>query len=581
MPLEDRFGLALSTTNDAPVADYIAAVDLMLSANAGAETLYDRALATDPDFALALIAKARLLQVQARVTEAKAAAARARALADRVTPREARHIEIVARAIDGDGPGAMTLLREHMDEYPRDGVPLSLALGVFGLFGFSGRLDHHEAQLALLETLAPHWRDDWWFLTYLGWARIELGDVARGAVEVERALDGNPRNAFAAHARAHGYYEAGDAERGAAFIESWLPGYSRAGQLHGHISWHLALFELARDNADRAREVYFDSVRPSVSAAPPLFALADAASFLWRWQIYDAGVTLGDGPEVAAHARMNFPQAGVHFADVHAALAEDAALTAERVAQSRERVAGGRQPQGPVVPELCAGVAAFATGDYAAAKERLAAAMAELPRIGGSHAQREVFEDTYIVACLRAGAPHEAAARLKMRLARRPSARDERWLALTGLKGNLSRKRAVRPGQRNFRSLGYGQRTHRRRRQEGDRRHQGSRREDDRQQAAGKRGQGRQGRGPRALGGRARQGRGARTCRRQALKRGPDTPTTIRNSGATMRLLILILLILLLVGALPTWPYSTGWGYYPSGGLGLLVLILVVVLIFG
>jgi hypothetical protein len=48
-----------------------------------------------------------------------------------------------------------------------------------------------------------------------------------------------------------------------------------------------------------------------------------------------------------------------------------------------------------------------------------------------------------------------------------------------------------------------------------------------------------------------------------------------------MRLLILILLILLLVGALPTWPYSAGWGYYPSGGLGLLVIILVVVLLIG
>jgi hypothetical protein len=48
-----------------------------------------------------------------------------------------------------------------------------------------------------------------------------------------------------------------------------------------------------------------------------------------------------------------------------------------------------------------------------------------------------------------------------------------------------------------------------------------------------------------------------------------------------MRLLILILLILLLVGALPTWPYSAGWGYYPSGGLGLLVVILVIVLLVG
>jgi hypothetical protein len=41
----------------------------------------------------------------------------------------------------------------------------------------------------------------------------------------------------------------------------------------------------------------------------------------------------------------------------------------------------------------------------------------------------------------------------------------------------------------------------------------------------------------------------------------------------------LIILIILLLGVLPTWPYSTGWGYYPSGGLGLLVLILIILLL--
>jgi hypothetical protein len=46
-----------------------------------------------------------------------------------------------------------------------------------------------------------------------------------------------------------------------------------------------------------------------------------------------------------------------------------------------------------------------------------------------------------------------------------------------------------------------------------------------------------------------------------------------------MRLILLIILILLLIGALPLWPYSGGWGYYPSGGLGLLVLIIVVLLL--
>jgi hypothetical protein len=44
---------------------------------------------------------------------------------------------------------------------------------------------------------------------------------------------------------------------------------------------------------------------------------------------------------------------------------------------------------------------------------------------------------------------------------------------------------------------------------------------------------------------------------------------------------LLIVLILLLLGALPTWPYSTGWGYYPSSGLGLVVLLLVVLLLAG
>jgi uncharacterized protein DUF3309 len=45
--------------------------------------------------------------------------------------------------------------------------------------------------------------------------------------------------------------------------------------------------------------------------------------------------------------------------------------------------------------------------------------------------------------------------------------------------------------------------------------------------------------------------------------------------------ILLIILILLLVGALPTWPYSGGWGYYPSGGFGLLLIIVIVLLVAG
>jgi hypothetical protein len=45
--------------------------------------------------------------------------------------------------------------------------------------------------------------------------------------------------------------------------------------------------------------------------------------------------------------------------------------------------------------------------------------------------------------------------------------------------------------------------------------------------------------------------------------------------------ILIVVLILLLIGSLPTWPYSTGWGYYPSSGLGLIVLIILILLLFG
>jgi hypothetical protein len=48
-----------------------------------------------------------------------------------------------------------------------------------------------------------------------------------------------------------------------------------------------------------------------------------------------------------------------------------------------------------------------------------------------------------------------------------------------------------------------------------------------------------------------------------------------------MGTILIIILILLLIGALPTWPYSSGWGYYPSGGLGLVLIVIIILLLLG
>jgi Protein of unknown function (DUF3309) len=65
---------------------------------------------------------------------------------------------------------------------------------------------------------------------------------------------------------------------------------------------------------------------------------------------------------------------------------------------------------------------------------------------------------------------------------------------------------------------------------------------------------------------------------------GPDITTKKPNdtmTGGFMATILLIVLVLILLGALPTWPYSRSWGYYPSGGLGLVIVIVLVLLLAG
>ena len=181
-----------------------------------------------------------------------------------------------------------------------------------------------------------------------------------------------------------------------------------------HLSWHLALFELARGNSERARAIYLDSIRPSVALSAPMLSLADAASFLWRWKVYGIVPEMDhEWLEVVGHARRHFPRASLAFADLHAGFAEAATQDVEGV---RSRVIGlyqladeDRLPPGRMAPALCEGAAALARGDNAEAARVLEAVLPELPRIGGSHAQREVFEDSLVLAYLRSGQPAKAA----------------------------------------------------------------------------------------------------------------------------------------------------------------------------
>jgi tetratricopeptide (TPR) repeat protein len=426
----DRYDLPLTTVSDRAAASYRDGIDRILSAWYGASDALDRAIFEDPAFALAHIARARIHQLNMESAEARAKAAHARQLAATATRRERQHVEILAAAIEGQPKVALTGAEQHLEEFPRDALVFGLLLGAFGLYAFSGRADHDTARLAICERHARHYGEDWWFLTYLGWSHTEAGNVGTGRMTIERAIALRPENGNAAHALSHALFEQGDPVAGRAFLSGWLPAHEQASFLHGHLSWHVALTALEAGDTEGALGIYKQHIRPSNSRYPPLNVFTDGASLLWRLLLAGKSGLEPYWQEVAGYGDRFFPRAGAHFADVHYALVAAAICgkTLEtRLAELEALEADGRLAPGISAIELCRGIRAFAEGDNENAIRILEPLMPAVVRIGGSHAQRELWEDTLIVACLRGGQGDKAAKLISDRLDRRPSARDQAW----------------------------------------------------------------------------------------------------------------------------------------------------------
>ena len=267
--------------------------------------------------------------------------------------------------------------------------------------------------------LARHYGDDWFFLVNLGWSHTENGNVGHGREITQRGFEARRANGNAVHALAHAMFEDGSADDADALISEWLPGYDRTGLLHGHISWHQALVRAGAGRCGararhlcRARAAEGDDRRRRSIRSPT------APRCCGGLLAYGHAVPKEIWDDAAAHAERSFPKAGIPFADMHMALVAAATGNHATVLRSgsrelEKRLADGKLAPGPVVPAICRGVLAFADGDYKACVRTLEPIAAEVVRIGGSHAQREIVEDTLLVAFMKGGegAKARAAAR--------------------------------------------------------------------------------------------------------------------------------------------------------------------------
>jgi tetratricopeptide (TPR) repeat protein len=421
--LTDRYELPLSTASTAARDDFVAGCDLALTLYPGAVEAFDRALAADPGFAMAHAGQAQVFMREGNVAAARAAQTKAKALAAALPAREASHIGFYDLVFAGRTDAATTVLHAHLAEWPRDAMVLASAVNPNGLIGASGRIGQKHQIAVLMDSLAPHYGDDFWFLAHHAMALSEDGQLAAAKPKIERSLAANLNNAHVAHGFAHICYESGEADTGRGFLSSWLTTYPRDGFFHGHLNWHLSLCELQAGNWTNALLLYRDALTLGRHSGGPQQQMSDTTAFLWRSEL--AGCPRDADAWRAMHEYANTalarPASGLadlHVILAHAVMGDDSGL-AVWAGQMADLALAGRYPSGDYLPALARGFVAFERGDFPAAIEVLAPLVRESERIGGSRAQHDLIEFTLLKAYLEAERLEEARDFLK---ARRPGA---------------------------------------------------------------------------------------------------------------------------------------------------------------
>ncbi|HEV8441258.1 MAG TPA: tetratricopeptide repeat protein [Methylomirabilota bacterium] len=426
MTIADRYGLPISTSSATAAASYQEGMDRLLSWGSGADEAFAAALVADGDFALAHAGLALWSFFLGDGQAAREAIARARQHAAGATRRERQHVEALGAIVAGETARGLALVDAHVVEFPRDALLVNQASSSIG---FGGRADREAERLAFVERLASAYGDDWWFQSALAFTYHEVGRLEESRRLSERSLEQYPANANASHNIAHVCFETSDHDEGVAFLEDWLAGYDRRAPYHCHLAWHLALFELQRGQPERALAIYDRDIADSSNAR---LTVMDGAALLWRFALYGGHrEPLPWRPLAEVATRVARP--GFVFGDIHAALAyagsgDEAAL--DRLIDGlRALDAKGHPIAGCVALPLVLGIAAFAAGDHAGALGHLEPIDGEIHRMGGSHAQWEVFEETMVVCYLRLGRHGDARRLLRRRLERRPSRQDLKWLS--------------------------------------------------------------------------------------------------------------------------------------------------------
>jgi tetratricopeptide (TPR) repeat protein len=419
--VRDALGLPVTTESAAALEAYDRGADLLFAWGRAALDHFTAATAQDPELALAHAGAAVCHFLDERFTEARAAAGRARAAAGPQSTREQGHVEAIALLVTGKTSDAEQAMRAHLAAYPRDLVVLQR---LYYIWFWQGRFGE---MLDLTTALLPAYDGAAYVLGLHAFVLEEADRFAEAARAAEAALRANERDAWAVHALAHTLYEQGAFETGLTRLPPAVHPLHHLGWFRNHLLWHLALMHLASGDYARAG----DMARSVFERAPSSIAgeLHDSISLLWRLELCGEPVGARWQP-FAAIARERLDRQGLLYHAVHLGMAlaqgGDWATAERQLEMLRQRIPKDRTGLvAAVAIPLLEGMQAFARGEYRKVIDTIEPLRPRIVELGGSRAQRDVYHDTLLEACFRAGDMERAERLLAERIARRP---DRFWL---------------------------------------------------------------------------------------------------------------------------------------------------------
>lgn len=348
------------------------------------------------------------------------------------TERETNHVAALRLAAAGQWPSAVVQLDRHLMCYPRDLVAHQAALRLDGYLGRFHRGAGRSAQSL------PFWsKDDPGYgimASFYGFGLEELGDYAR-AEDVSRAsAELEPYGYWSHHAVSHVLEMTGRPQDGIKWMDGRLPLWSDPKSNNRlHIWWHKALFHVELGQFEEALAIYDEEIIPLMR--PVGNQLCNTTALLWRLETL--GCDAGDRWVKQHVLWQDLPEGkSSPFIEIHAAMTalradEGACFEAIRdgmrctAAEGGELAPAYRDVALPIVEAM----ASFVEGDHRDAVDRLLPIRADLWRMGGSIAQRDLVDWTLTEAAVRGGLRDVALALTNERLALRPdSTINQRFL---------------------------------------------------------------------------------------------------------------------------------------------------------